>query len=47
MQIHSLVNEYCKEYINPYVSNDTKGKELANNAYAGLFEFACWIYNKK
>lgn len=47
LQIHSLVNEYCKEYINPYVSNDIKGKELSNNAYAGLFEFACWIYNKK
>lgn len=47
LQIHRLVNEYCEEYINPYVSNDTKGKELANNAYAGLFEFACWIFNKK
>lgn len=47
LQIHRLINEYCEEYINPYVSNDIQGKELANNAYAGLFEFACWIFNKK
>jgi len=47
LQIHRLVNEYCDEYVNPYVSNDAKGKEIANNAYAGLFEFACWIFNKK
>ena len=47
LQIHHLVEEYTNEYIKPYVSKDKAGADLANNAYAGLFEFACWIYNHK
>ena len=44
LQIHRLVAEYSDTYIKPYISNDEKGKKLINDAYAGLYEFACWIY---
>jgi len=47
LQIHHLVTEYCDNYIKPYVDDKKLGNELANNAYAGLYEFACWLYNHK
>ena len=40
MQIHKLVDEYTKEYIFPFYD-----KNISNDIYAGLFEFACWIFN--
>lgn len=40
MQIHKLVDEYTKEYIFPFYD-----KNVSNDIYAGLFEFACWIFN--
>jgi len=46
LQIHKLVDEYCDKYIRPYTSDDESGKKMSNDAYAGLFEFACWIFNK-
>ena len=45
LQIHKLVQEYIDTMIKPYakgIMND----ESINDAYAGLYEFACWIYNK-
>lgn len=47
LQLHKLVEEYTNEHIKPYVSNDEHGQKLANDAYAGLFEYSCWLYNKK
>ena len=48
LQIHKLVQEYIDTMIKPY--NPKVGglsKEAINDAYAGLYEFACWIYNHK
>lgn len=47
LQIHKLVQEYIDTMIKPY--NPKVGgltTEQVNDAYAGLYEFACWIYNK-
>ena len=41
LQIHKLTNRYCDEYIRSRF--DTK---ISNDIYAGLYEFACWIYNQ-
>ena len=47
LQIHKLVQEYIDTMIKPY---NPKVGGLTNNqindAYAGLYEFACWIFNK-
>ena len=48
LQIHKLVQEYVDTMIKPY--NPKVGgltSEAINDAYAGLYEFACWIYNHK
>lgn len=48
LQIHKLVQEYVDTMIKPY--NPKIGgltSEAINDAYAGLYEFACWIYNHK
>ena len=43
VQLHKIVGEYVDTYIRPYVKMDTK---VVDDAYAGLFEFACWIMNR-
>ena len=47
LQIHKLVQEYVDTMIKPY--NPTEGgltQKAINDAYAGLYEFSCWLYNK-
>ena len=45
LQIHKIVGEYVDTMIKPF--NDGKlSKQQINDAYAGLFEFACWIMNR-
>ena len=46
LQIHKLVSEYVDTMIKPYLAPNAD-KNVVNDAYAGLYEFACWIYNKK
>lgn len=46
LQIHKLVQEYVDIMIKPY-NNSVLTNEQINDAYAGLYEFACWVYNKK
>lgn len=45
LQIHKLVQEYIDTMIKPYAKG-IMSDESINDAYAGLYEFACWIYNK-
>ena len=47
LQIHKLVQEYIDTMVKPY--NPKVGglsNQQINDAYAGLYEFACWIFNK-
>lgn len=47
LQIHKLVQEYIDTMVKPY--NPKVGgltTKQINDAYAGLYEFACWIFNK-
>ena len=47
LQIHKLVQEYVDTMIKPY--NPKVGgltTKQINDAYAGLYEFATWLYNK-
>jgi len=46
LQIHKLVQEYVDTMIKPYNHNQISQQQM-NDAYAGLYEFACWIYNHK
>jgi len=46
LQIHKLVTEYVDTMVKPYV-NKEMSKEVINDAYAGLYEFAAWIYTKE
>ena len=46
LQIHKLVQEYVDTMIKPYNNNHLTQQQM-NDAYAGLYEFACWIYNHK
>ena len=43
LQIHKLVGEYVDTIIKP---NTNMSKKTIDDAYAGLFEFACWLMNK-
>jgi len=47
LQIHKLVQEYVDTMIKPYNPNPggLTTKQI-NDVYAGLYEFAAWIYNK-
>lgn len=48
LQIHKLVQEYVDTMIKPYnPKNNGLSDSQINDAYAGLYEFACWIYNHK
>lgn len=43
IHLHNIVGEYVDTYIRPYGKMDTKS---ADDVYADLFEFACWIMNR-
>ena len=43
IHLHNIVGEYVDTYIRPYEKMDTK---TADDIYADLFEFACWIMNR-
>lgn len=45
LQIHKIVTEYVDTMIKPYANPDMDQKVI-NDAYAGLYEFAAWIYNR-
>jgi hypothetical protein len=45
LQIHHIVEEYVNTMIKPF-NNGLMTNEAINDAYAGLFEFACWIMNR-
>lgn len=47
LNIHRLTKEYVDKYIDPYIKNTQDAQSISNDIYSGLFEFACWIYNKK
>ena len=46
LQIHKLVQEYIDTMVKPYATGIMDDKEI-NDAYAGLYEFACWIHQHK
>lgn len=41
--IHKIVTEYVETIIRP---NTNMSDDVINDAYAGLYEFACWVLNK-
>lgn len=45
LQIHKLVQEYVDTMIKPYAGNNLTTQQI-NDAYAGLVEFAAWLYLK-
>ena len=46
LQIHKLVQEYVETMVRPF-NNGVLSNAQINDAYAGLYEFAAWILNKK
>lgn len=42
--LHKIVGEYVDTYLRPYYKGDNDN--IVDDAYAGLFEFACWVMNK-
>lgn len=46
LQIHKLVQEYIDTMVKPYNDGILTTDQL-NNAYAGLYEFSCWLYQHK
>ena len=46
LQIHKLVQEYVDTMVRPF-NNGVLSNDQINDAYAGLYEFAAWILNKK
>lgn len=45
LQIHHIVEEYVNTMIKPFNKGVLTDNQI-NDAYAGLFEFACWIMNR-
>ena len=45
LNIHKIVTEYVDTMIKPY-SKGLVDDKVINDAYAGLYEFACWILNR-
>jgi len=45
LQIHKIVQEYVDTMVKPF-NNGKLTETQINDAYAGLFEFACWIMNR-
>lgn len=46
LQIHKLVQEYVDTMIKPYAKGILDNKSI-NDAYAGIYEYSCWLYNHK
>lgn len=46
LQIHKLVQEYIDTMIKPYAKGILDNKSI-NDAYAGIYEYSCWLYNHK
>lgn len=46
LQIHRLTQKYIDEMVKPYLKNSPEMNTQVNNAYAALYEFACWIYTQ-
>lgn len=44
LKIHKIVGEYVDTMIKPYYKGNNPN--VINDAYAGLYEFACWIMNR-
>jgi len=47
LQIHKLVQEYIDTMVKPYNPKNGLSTDQLNDAYAGLYEFACWMFNHK
>ena len=48
LQIHKLVQEYVDTMIKPYnPKNGGLTIDQINNAYAGIYEYSCWLYQHK
>lgn len=45
LQIHKIVQEYVDTMIKPFNNGKLTDNQI-NDAYAGLFEFACWVMNR-
>ena len=45
LQIHKIVQEYIDTMIKPF-NNGKLTNDQINDAYEGLFEFACWVMNR-
>ena len=45
LQLHKLVQEYVDTMIKPYSKGILDDKAI-NDAYVGLYEYSCWLYNK-
>lgn len=45
LQIHKIVEEYINTMIRPFNNGKLTDNQI-NDAYAGLFEFACWVMNR-
>lgn len=45
LQIHKIVQEYIDTMVKPFNNGQLTNNQI-NDAYAGLFEFACWIMNR-
>ena len=45
LQIHKIVQEYVDTMVKPF-NNGKLTENQINDAYAGLFEFACWGMNR-
>lgn len=46
LQIHKLVQEYIDTMVKPFNVDGKLSDMQINDAYAGLYEFACWLYQK-
>lgn len=44
LKLHKIVGEYVDTMIRPYYKGNNPN--VINDAYAGLYEFACWVLNK-
>jgi len=45
LQIHKIVQEYVDTMVKPFNNGKLTNNQI-NDAYAGLFEFACWVMNR-
>lgn len=45
LQIHKIVQEYVNTMVKPFNNGKLTDNQI-NDAYAGLFEFACWVMNR-